>query len=113
MGTPNDLIIPKVLLEKYKEKIRIKDLGQTGGVWPVDVRIIRDIKPNAKKYLNDKTINENFDLVLAYSGKNAKVDLAKMGLEAQLPNIKKFRLIGIPVPDFKIKNFELILAQKR
>ena len=111
---PNpDIVIPEKLLKLFENKVRIIDLGRTQGIWPIDINRIKKLSPYLEKLAKTSAIAGRFDVVLVNNSPNVKADITKLGFEPEIAKIKKFRLIGIPVPDLKLKNMDIVLTPKR
>ena len=111
-GQSSGILIPEALLKLFDNKVRITDIGRTQGIRPIDINRIKKLSPYLEKIARNKRISSEFDLVVVGTGVNVKADLGKIGLTAEVPRIKKFRLIGIPIPDLKLKNLDVILTPK-
>jgi hypothetical protein len=112
-GTNPGIVIPEKLLKLFENKVRVFDFGQTQGIWAIDITRIKKMSPYLEKLARSRSLTSVFDMVLVNNTPTAQADIAKLGFKPEQPQIKKFRLIGIPVPDLKIKNMDVVLTPKR
>lgn len=119
-NTHKDLFVPKEMLDLFQNSVRIIDKRGTAGHWPVNAKIISQLKGILPEVFRNEAILKKFDVGINYKGNTIKNDFAKLGLEfneARIINNIYFH--GIPVPwqllrnvGIDYKKFDIILTPK-
>jgi hypothetical protein len=94
-----DIIVPKEILNLFKNSVRIIDKKHLAGMWPVDIGHIKQLQKVLPELFANEAIMKRYDIAITYNGKSMKGDFSKLGLDLIEGRIKNDIFIhGIPVP---------------
>ncbi len=94
-----DILIPKELLELFKNSVRIIDKKHLAGMWPVELKYLKQLQKKMPELFGNEAILKKFDFAISYNGKSMKNDLSKIGIEIiDERKINNILIHGIPVP---------------
>jgi hypothetical protein len=117
----NDVIVPKELINLFKNSIRIIDKKHLAGMWPVDARQLKKLQAVIPELFAEANIMNKYDIAITYQGKTMKNDFSKVGVDfIEDRIIKDLYIHGIPVPwqllkkaGIDSKKFNVILTPKQ
>lgn len=115
-----DIVIPKEMLELFKNSIRIIEKNHLAGFWPPDLMELKKLQKSIPELFGNAAIMKKYDVAITYNGKSMKNDFSKMGFDFSNDRIVTDIFIqGIPVPWRLLKNagidhkkFNVILTPK-
>ncbi len=100
-----DIIIPKEMLDLFKNTTRIIEKNHLSGFWPPDMHNLKQLQKMMPELFGNEAIMKKYNVAITYVGKSMKNDFAKMGFEFNEARIVNNVLIhGIPVPWQLLKN---------